>query len=70
VKDLNLLGVGPDEVEDLVVRPHRVLKEGGESGDGLAASRRGVHEERPAPLTDLRDLAEDRFLTRARAVRE
>jgi len=70
VEDLDLLGVGPNEVEDPVVRPHRVLEERSESGDGLAAPGRSVHEERAAPLSELRDLAEDRFLPRARPVRK
>ena len=64
VKDLDFLGMGLYEVEDLVVGPHGVLEQWREGGDGLPAARRSVHEQRSPALPDLRDLAENRFLTR------
>jgi hypothetical protein len=70
VQDLDLLGVGAHQVEDLVVDLDRVLEERGERGDRLAAARRSVHEERPAARGEVLHLAQDRFLARPGAVRE
>jgi hypothetical protein len=65
VEDLDLLGVRPDEVEDLVAGGLGVLEQGGERGDGLAAPRGGVDEERSPAGDDLADLPEDRLLARS-----
>ncbi|MCI4342892.1 MAG: hypothetical protein L3J92_02075 [Thermoplasmata archaeon] len=70
MQDLNLLGVGADEVEDLVVRRGGVLEERRERGDRFPAAGGGVDEEDPAPFGDLRDLREDAVLPRPYAVGE
>jgi len=70
VEDLDLLGMGADEVEDLVVGRGRVLEERRERGDGLPAAGRGVDEEDPAPFGDLRYLSEDAVLPRPDSVGE
>jgi len=70
LEDLDLLGMGPYEVEDLVVGMDRMFEERSESGDGLAAPGRSVDQEGPAALDDGRDLAQNRFLARPRAIGE
>ena len=68
VEDLDLLGVGPDEVEDPVVGEGRVFEQGGQGRDRLAAPRRGVEEERPPTGRERAHLPEDRLLARPHPV--
>ena len=69
-EDLDLLGVGPHEVEDPVVGRLGVLDQRGECGHGLAAPRGSVDQKCAAVPGELGDRREDAVLPGARTVRE
>jgi hypothetical protein len=70
VEDLDLLRVGPYQVEDLVVGRLGMLQQWSKGRDRLAAPCRGVDQQGSAPLGDVRDLGQDAFLPRPQSVRE
>ncbi|MGA8663796.1 MAG: hypothetical protein WB809_01825 [Thermoplasmata archaeon] len=70
VEDLDLLGVGPDQVQDLVVGGRRVLEQRREGRDRLPAPGRGVDEKGAPPGREVADGVEDQVLARSDAVRE
>jgi hypothetical protein len=70
MEDLDLLGVGPNEVEDLVVRRRRMLQQGRERRDRLSAPGRGVDQEGASPVGQFPDRVQDLVLPGSYAVGE
>ena len=70
LQDLDLLRMGPNEVEDLVVSRLGVLEKGGQGRDGLAGAGRGVDQERAPGTNDLVEGTDDRLLARTQPVGE
>jgi hypothetical protein len=70
LEDLDLLGVGPHEVDDPVVGRLSVLQQRRQGRDGLPGAGRRVDEQRASRPGDVYDGADDRFLAGSQTVRE